>query len=91
MASNDLDVCIAAKGVVGRIDLLDQLLRTKAPTLIITTDHSALQSLAKMRPYQRKNANSRFIVLSSDSYHPTATKLAERVASVLSFIADTAQ
>jgi hypothetical protein len=91
MASNDLDVCIAATGVVGRIDLLDQLLRTKAATLIITTDHNAFQSLKKMPPYQRKNANSRFIVLPSDLYNPTATKLAERVASVLSFIADTAQ
>jgi hypothetical protein len=30
MASSDLDVCIAATGVAGRIDLIDQLLRTKA-------------------------------------------------------------
>jgi hypothetical protein len=42
-----------------------------------------------MRPYQRKNANSRFMVLPRDSYHLTATKLAERVASVPSFIAET--
>ena len=76
-------------GLACEIDLLDQLLRTKAPNLIITTGDNALQGLAKMRPYRRKNANSRFIVPPSDSYHPMATNLAERVASVLSFIAET--
>jgi hypothetical protein len=91
MASNDLDVCIAATGVVGRIDLLDQLLRTKAPH---PNHHDRPQCVAKSKedtPVPVETPNSRFIVLPSDSCHPTATKLAERVASVLSFIADTAQ
>ena len=78
-------------GLAREIDLLDQLLRTKAPNLIITTDDNALQGLAMMRPYRRKNASSRFIVLPGDSYNPMATKLAERVARVLSFIGETAQ
>ena len=91
MASSGLLVCVVATRVASRIDLLGQLVWTKDPTLIITTDDNALQSLAKMRPYQRKKENSRFIVLPGDSYHPTATKLAERVASFRSFIAETTQ
>ncbi len=89
MASTDPGVCIAATGAAGRIDLLHQLPRIKAPTLIITTDDNALQSLAKVREYQRKIPNSRLLVLPSDSYHPAAAKPAECVASLLSFIAET--
>jgi hypothetical protein len=55
----------------------------------ITTDNNELQSLATMRECHRKNANSTSMVMSSDSYHPTATKLGESIASVVSFIAET--
>jgi 3-oxoadipate enol-lactonase len=60
-----------------------------APTLVITSDRSALQSVEAVRAYQSKITNSRLFVLSSDGYHLAVIKPEECVASVLSFIRET--
>jgi pimeloyl-ACP methyl ester carboxylesterase len=66
------------------------LQRIKAPSLIITADKSALQSVEKVRKYQQAIRDSRLVVLRSDAYHLAVAKPDECVASVLAFIRENA-
>ncbi|MEO8465720.1 MAG: alpha/beta hydrolase [Gammaproteobacteria bacterium] len=66
------------------------LQRIKAPSLIITADRSALQSVEKVRKYQQAIRDSRLVVLRSDAYHIAVAKPDECVASVLAFIRENA-
>jgi len=66
------------------------LQRIKAPSLIITADRSALQSVDKVRKYQQAIRDSRLVVMSSDAYHLAVAKPDECVASVLAFIRENA-
>jgi 3-oxoadipate enol-lactonase len=66
------------------------LQRIKAPTLVITADKSALQSVEKVRQYQRLIPNSRLVVLDSDAYHIAAANADDCVRNVLAFIHETA-
>jgi len=67
------------------------LQRIAAPTLVITADRSALQSVEKVRQYQRLIKNSRLVVLNSDAYHIAAANADECVTNVLAFIKETRQ
>jgi 3-oxoadipate enol-lactonase len=62
------------------------LQRIAAPSLIITADRSALQSVEKVRKYQMAIADSRLVVLQSDAYHIAVANPDECVANVLAFI-----
>jgi pimeloyl-ACP methyl ester carboxylesterase len=62
------------------------LQRIKAPSLIITADRSALQSVEKVRKYQLAIPDSRLVVLRSDAYHVAVAKPEECLAHVLAFI-----
>jgi 3-oxoadipate enol-lactonase len=66
------------------------LARIEAPSLIITADRSALQSVEKVRKYQRAIRDSRLVVLRSDAYHLAVAKPDECVANVLAFIRENA-
>ena len=66
------------------------LQRIEAPSLVITADRSALQSVEKVRKYQQAIRNSRLVVLRSDAYHVAVAKPDECVASVLAFIRENA-
>jgi 3-oxoadipate enol-lactonase len=61
-----------------------------APTLVITTDRSALQPVAAVVDYQQKISNSRLLVLQSDAYHVAVAKADECVTNVLAFIREVA-
>ena len=67
------------------------LQRISAPTLVMTADRSALQSVEKVRAYQRAIPKSRLAVLHSDAYHIAAANPDECVANVLAFIKETRQ
>lgn len=67
------------------------LQRIKAPSLIITADRSALQSVEKVRAYQLAIPKSRLVVLHSDAYHIAAANAEECAANVLAFINETRQ
>ena len=67
------------------------LQRITAPTLVITADRSALQSVEKVRQYQLLIPNSRLVVLHSDAYHIAAANADECVTNVLAFIKETRQ
>jgi 3-oxoadipate enol-lactonase len=67
------------------------LQRIKAPTMVITADKSALQSVEKVRKYQLAIPNSRLVVLHSDANHIAAANADECVANILAFIKETRQ
>ena len=72
--------------VEAALNMESVLPRIAAPTLVITTDRSALQSVETVLRYQQKIANSRLLVLPSDAYHVAVIKPDECVSNVLSFI-----
>lgn len=62
------------------------LQRIEAPSLVITSDKSALQSVEKVRKYQSAIRNSRLVVLNSDAYHVAVAEPEQCVANVLAFV-----
>jgi pimeloyl-ACP methyl ester carboxylesterase len=62
-----------------------------APTLIITSDQSALQAVDTVLHYKSKIPNSRLLVLSSDAYHVAVANADECVANVLAFYKQSAK
>jgi 3-oxoadipate enol-lactonase len=72
--------------VTAALNLEPVLPRIAAPTLVITADHSSLQSVETVLRYQQKIPKSRLLVLRSDAYHVAVAKADECVANVLSFI-----
>jgi pimeloyl-ACP methyl ester carboxylesterase len=56
------------------MDLDETLSRIAAPTLIVTTQESGLQSVAAVERYARRIANARVIVLPGDSFHIAAVE-----------------
>ena len=63
--------------------------RITSPTLVITADRSALQTVEAVLQYQKKIKNSRLLVLQSDAYHVAVAKADECVTNVLTFIKET--
>src|SRR5260370_12086546 len=70
-------------------DLEGLLPRISAPTLIITSDRSKLQSVETVLRYQPKIPHSRLLVLRSDAYHVAVANADECVTNVLAFIRET--
>src|SRR5258705_5633124 len=67
------------------------LQRIKAPSLIITADKSALQSVEKVRKYQLAIPNSRLVGLHSNAYHIAPASADDSATNVLAFIKETKQ
>jgi pimeloyl-ACP methyl ester carboxylesterase len=84
----------AQRGVLkaaAALNLGPALPRITSPTLVVTTDRSALQPVESVLDYQRKIRNSRLLVLQSDAYHVAAAKADECVTNVLEFYAEVAR
>jgi 3-oxoadipate enol-lactonase len=75
--------------VIASINLDGLLPQIAAPTLIITSDRSALQTVETVLRYQPKIPNSRLLVVTSDAYHVAVANADECVTSVLEFIEGT--
>ena len=75
--------------VLAGIDLDVVLRRITAPTLVITSDRGALQSLDTVLHYQPKITNSRLLVLTSDAFHVAVADAEECVTNALAFIRET--
>jgi 3-oxoadipate enol-lactonase len=71
--------------LLSAIDVENLLPQITAPTLIITSDQSALQSVETVLRYQTKIPNSRLLVLTSDAYHVAVANANECVTNVLAF------
>jgi pimeloyl-ACP methyl ester carboxylesterase len=74
--------------VLSGLDLEKLLPRITSPTLIITSDRSALQSVETVIRYQPKIPNSRLLVLTSDAYHVAVANADECVTNVLDFFSE---
>ncbi|MFQ5946228.1 MAG: alpha/beta fold hydrolase [Anaerolineae bacterium] len=72
---------------VGTMDITAMLPQIKAPTLIITSDGSALASVETVRDWQKRIPHSRLLVLPSSAYHLAAAMPEECAEATLKFIA----
>ncbi len=86
MSGSDPRVCIGVSSSVNQLDLFNILPRIQAPTLLVTTDRSPLQSVETVRETQLRISDSELLVLPSDSYHIAAAQPAECCSHVLNFI-----
>jgi len=68
-------------------DITDALPRIKCPTLVITTEGSALGSVEEVRAWQRMIPRSELLVLPGDSYHVAASDAGQCARETLDFIA----
>ncbi len=71
---------------VGTMDITALLPRIQAPTLVITSDRSALAPVETVRDWQTRIPNSRLLVLPSSAYHLAATLPEECTAATAKFI-----
>src|SRR5260370_24656280 len=79
------------KGVgtmMSNFNLEGLLPRISAPTLIITSDRSKLQSVETVLRYQPKIPHSRLLVVTSDAYHVAVANANECVTNVPAFSRD---
>ena len=90
MAAANREATQGAAKVLSTLNLDGVLPRITAPTLVITSDQSPLQSVETVMRYQQKIPKSRLLVLSSDAYHVAVAKADECVTGVLAFIRETA-
>lgn len=86
MASSDPRVCFEVSQVSTQMDLGGALPRILAPTLVVTTEASALASLETVQGWQQEVRNSELVVLPGDSYHVAAAKPEVCAGLVLDFI-----
>ncbi len=86
MTQADPDVMLKVTSTVSRLDLYDTLARIQAPTLVVTTEGSALQGIEATREWQRQIPFSELLVLPGDLYHPAAVQPDRCAQEVLAFI-----
>lgn len=72
---------------VATMDITDLLPSIQAPTLIITSDRSALASVETVRGWQTRIPNSRLMVMPSAAYHLAAAMPKECAEATVKFIA----
>src|SRR5947208_11888573 len=70
------------------MELENELSRITAPTLIVTTQESGLQSVEAVERYAKKIPVSRVIVLPGDSYHIAAVEPDVCAGYALAFMQD---
>jgi len=75
--------------ILSAINVESILPKILAPTLIITSDRSALQTVETVLRYQPKIPNSRLLVLTSDAYHLAVANADECVTNALMFLNQT--
>jgi len=75
--------------ILSAINVESILPKILAPTLIITSDRSALQTVETVLRYQPKIPNSRLLVLTSDAYHVAVANADECVTNALMFMNQT--
>jgi 3-oxoadipate enol-lactonase len=74
-------------GTIAAADIRDDVPRIRCPTLVITTEKSALGTVEETRAWQRQIPDSELVVLPGDSYHVAATHADQAAAATLDFLA----
>jgi 3-oxoadipate enol-lactonase len=90
MASNDLVATRVLFSESGT-DMVELLPRIQAPTLVVTTDGSAIARLESVIEWQQKLPNSQLLVLPSDGFHVAAISPGECARHVVEFIGQQSQ
>jgi pimeloyl-ACP methyl ester carboxylesterase len=85
--ANPKAVIAASSARIG-MELDDNLSRITAPTLIVTTQESGLQSVEAVRTYAKRFPDARVIVLPGDSYHIAAVEPETCARHALAFMAE---
>lgn len=86
MSRSDARVVTEITTVAGQLDISADLPRIKAPTLVVTTERSALASVEVVREWQETIPNSELLTLPGDSYHVAAAEPQACAEHVLEFI-----
>lgn len=77
---------IGFMGPIGAADIRADLPKISCPTLVITTEGSALGSVDETRVWQQQIRNSELVVLKGNSYHVAATHADQSADAALDFI-----
>jgi 3-oxoadipate enol-lactonase len=86
MAASDEGVCIGMMQAAARLDVSGILERIQAPTLVIASRESRVQTLEATRRWQRSIPGSRLVVMPGDSPHLAATAPDACAAEVTAFL-----
>lgn len=86
MAKTAQETMYGFSGVLPSTDISADLPKIKCPTLVITTEGSALGSVEKTRSWQKMIPDSRLLVLPGDSYHVAASDPDKCAMATLDFI-----
>ena len=73
MASTATSTLAGFSAAIANVDITAELAAIKCPTLVITTEGSALGTVDQTRAWQRLIPDSRLLVLPGDSYHVAAS------------------
>lgn len=87
MMSADPQALIGTTTAIGKIDFDDHLHKIAAPSLIVTTEESGLQSIERTREYQQKIPKSELVVLPGDYYHVSVMAPETCARQAIDFIA----
>jgi 3-oxoadipate enol-lactonase len=77
---------IGFMGPIGAADIRADLPKIRCPTLVITTEGSALGSVDETRAWQQQIRDSELVVLKGNSYHVAATHADQSAEAALDFI-----
>ena len=88
MAKTNPRAALGASSARIDMELEDKLSRITAPTLIVTTKESGLQSVEAVRRYAARIPNARVIVLPGDSFHIAAVEPELCAQHALRFMAE---
>jgi 3-oxoadipate enol-lactonase len=87
MGRTALSTQLGFMGTIACADIRTDLPKITCPTLVITTERSALGTVEETRAWQQQIADSELVVLPGDSYHVAATHADSAAKATLDFIA----
>src|SRR5262249_4722380 len=90
MGATDQRSALGSSMALITMDLDDRLPLIAAPTLIVTTQESGLQSVEAVKRYAARIPNARVIVVDGDSYHIAAVEPELCTRHALAFIDEVA-
>ena len=86
MGKADVRACAGYAATTGTTDLADTVGKIKAPTLVVTTAQSSMQSVSTAERFTNLIADAELVVLPGDLYHLAAVRPNECTALLLRFL-----
>src|SRR5205085_11501327 len=88
MGSTNQRAALSASTALSKMNLDDRLPLITAPTLIVTTQESGLQTVEAVNQYAARIPDARVIVIDGDSYHIAAVEPELCAGHALRFMAE---